>query len=310
MSWTRENGRSSDLAKALGADLVHIYPKGRLLRRYLVSALQSRKIIASLRHDQAAFFMLPPAPLAVIARLARSKQHSRNFYDLHTGFFFDPKWQWASLFALRLMRGSSAIVTNANLAHLCKQAGVRTYILHDVLRRREKSVNPGPLVVCPLSYSNDEPIEDILTAARNLPETRWLFTGNAPSKYRSSAPVNVEFSGFLDDAAYEQVIQNAALVVALTTRRDTMQRAAYEAIMYGVPVVTSDFEVLRDFFEDSAVYVAEDASNLEQQIRIALNERVTLALRSEAVLEQRMAEQELELFALREMLHAGLIGEG
>lgn len=274
------------------------------MKRYLVSALQSRKIIGTLRPDQSALFMLPPAPLALIARLTRGRHHVRNVYDLHTGFFYDPKWQWASSWTLRLLRGSTAIVTNANLARICDHAGVSALVLHDVLRRHEKHPNPSAFIVCPVSYSNDEPIDRILEAAGNLPLSRWLLTGRAPDSVRAKAPENVTFSGFLSDSEYDEALARAALVVALTNRRDTMQRAGYEAIMRGVPVVTSDFVVLREFFEDSAVYVAKGEADLEQQIQVAIKERSALALRCEAVLARRMAEQEDELTALRDLLRA------
>lgn len=302
ISWTKENGRSSDLAKALGAELVHIYPRGGLIKRYFVSTLQSRRIVASLHPEQGAFFMLPPAPLALVARLARGRHHVRNFYDLHTGFFYDPKWKWASSWTLRSFRGATAIVTNSNLAALCDQAGVRSKILHDVLEPLDNQNIAGPYIVCPVSYSNDEPIDKILEAAGNLPSTRWLLTGRAPNTVQMKAPSNVEFSGFLSDADYDDALRSASLVLALTNRRDTMQRAGYEALMRGIPVVTSDFEVLRDFFEDSAVYVAEGESDLEQQVLVALEERASLAARCEEVLARRIAEQQVELAALREML--------
>ncbi|MFJ5961872.1 hypothetical protein ACIQH9_02350 [Pseudarthrobacter oxydans] len=303
VSWTRENGRSSDLAKALDADLFHVYPKGNLLMRYLASAVVSRRLIGSLGREQSAILMLPPAPLAIIARFVRGKAHVYNFYDLHTGFFYDPKWRWASYFSLRLMRGAKAIVTNGNLAELCEEKGVRTHVLHDILHQHKRAASPGPYIVCPVSYSNDEPIERLLTAAANMPQTSWLFTGSAPEDVRSIAPSNVSFSGFLDDEAYDEVISNALIVVALTNRRDTMQRAGYEAIMRGVPVVTSDFEVLKCFFEDSAVYVAEGETDLEQRVELAIERRSAFAARAEQVLEKRILEQRAELAALRQALN-------
>ncbi|MFJ6268593.1 glycosyltransferase [Pseudarthrobacter oxydans] len=248
--------------------------------------------------------MLPPAPLALVARLVRGRHHVRNFYDLHTGFFHDPKWQWASSWTLRLLRGSTAIVTNTNLATLCDRAGVRAHVLHDVLLRHDGQSIPGPYIVCPVSYSNDEPIDRILEAAGNLPDTRWLLTGEAPNGVRAKAPANVEFSGFLSDTEYDAALRNASLVVALTNRRDTMQRAGYEALMRGVPVVTSDFEVLRDFFEDSAVYVAAGEVDLEHQIGVATKERASLAVRCQEVLSQRIIEQDVELSRLRKLLDA------
>lgn len=296
ISWTRENGRSADLAAALGADLVNVYPSGRILMRYVRSFLESRRILASLQADQRAFLMLPPAPLAVAARLARGKNHIRNVYDLHTGFFYDPKWQWASRLTLRLMRGATVIVTNANLARVCSKIGVKAFVLHDILESLDgKELNSKSGIVCPVSYSNDEPISEILVTARSMPNTRWILTGKAPAAVRESASKNVHFTGFVSNEEYDSLLREALLVVALTNRKDTMQRAGYEAIMRGVPVVTSDFEVLRNFFEDAAVYVQNGEVDLGEKIEKALKERDLMVGNCRTVLAKRMSEQRDEL---------------
>jgi glycosyltransferase involved in cell wall biosynthesis len=199
---------------------------------------------------------------------------------------------------LRLMRGGVAIVTNENLARICRDLEVETLVLHDVLRPANSSAISSDSIVCPVSYSNDEPIEAILKAAASLPDTRWVLTGRAPREVKDAASSNVEFTGFLDDAAYDELLNNAGLVVALTNRRDTMQRAAYEALVRTVPIVTSDFQVLREFFEDSAVYVDPGAANLTSRISEAIASRETIRERSGLVLAKRMAEQQDALIRL------------
>lgn len=300
ISWTRENGRSCDLADALGARLIYVYPRGRLISRYVRSIIESRKALRSLDAGQGAILMLPPLPLALVARASRGRHHVRNFYDLHTGFFYDPKWQWASQWTLRLMRGANVIVTNSNLARKCAGIGLSVYVLHDVLHRhRNERPGQNAAVVCPVSYSNDEPISEILSAARAMPHTRWILTGKAPAAVRVQAPTNVVFSGFVNDLEYDRLIKEAALVVALTNRRDTMQRAGYEAIMRGVPVVTSDFDVLKEFFEGAAVYVERGVDDLADKVAAALANRESLIEQCEQVLSRRIAEQSTELQLIR-----------
>lgn len=303
ISWTRENGRSSDLAAAVDARLVNVFPEGNLLIRYLKSSIISRRLLSSLGANQSAMLMLPPAPLALVARVVRGKHHVKNVYDLHTGFFHDPKWQWAARGTLRLMRGATSIVTNQNLATKCREAGVNVFVLHDILRPRDGEVSTDRIsIVCPLSYSNDEPIDAILTAARQLPETQWILTGNPPDSIVEKASGNVSFSGFLADEAYDLLIREATLVVALTNRRDTMQRAGYEALMRRVPVVTSDFDVLRDFFEGAAVYARVGESDLAEQVDRALKNHRVLVEECGNVLARRISEQQSELHQLRNEL--------
>lgn len=303
ISWTRENGRSSDLAAAVDARLVNVYPEGNLLVRYFKSCMISRKLLSSLEPNQSALLMLPPVPLAILARVVRGKYHVKNFYDLHTGFFYDPKWQWAARATLRLMRGATSIVTNQNLAIKCREAGVNVFVLHDILRHLDVGESRSKVsIVCPLSYSNDEPIDAILATARTMPETHWTLTGSPPEEVVEKAPSNVTFSGFLADDAYGELIRAATLVVALTNRRDTMQRAGYEALMRGVPVVTSDFDVLREFFEGAAVYARLGESDLAERIDDALKSHTVLADECGNVLSRRISEQEAELALLRNAL--------
>lgn len=303
ISWTRENGRSKDLAEALGADLHGIYPSGNLLVRYFKSSIHTYRLLRKLSPQASSFIMLPPMPLAIVAKIARGRHASKNIFDLHTGFFHDPKWRWLSGVSLRAMRGSTAIVTNENLVRICAKAGVESITLHDVLKpaaSNGKRVGAG--VVCPVSYSNDEPIDAILKAAGELPDTKWILTGRAPASVVEKAPANIEFTGFVSDDEYDRLISEAGVVLALTNRKDTMQRAGYEAILRGVPVVTSDFDVLRDFFEDSAVYVAAGESDLASQVAAALDSRDALAERGRGVLNRRIQEQTDALEKIRELV--------
>lgn len=303
ISWTRENGRSKDLAKALGIQLVYVFPSGTLPIRYLKSSLSTWRILRSLPPGASAIFMLPPAPLAFVARFARKRDHGHNIYDLHTGFFHDPKWKWATKLCLRLMKGAIAIVTNENLAEMCRRSGLKPIVMHDVLYQREVTNDEVTAnVVCPLSYSNDEPIGGILDAAAALPAITYVLTGRAPRHITDRAPKNVKFTGFLEAEAYDKLLSSAGLVVALTNRPDTMQRAGYEALIRGVPVVTSQFSVLEDFFEDSALYVSVGERDLVQKIDEGLRNRLALSTRGRLILQKRMDEQVSAIRQIRELL--------
>ena len=65
-------------------------------------------------------------------------------------------------------------------------------------------------------------------------------------------PANVSFTGFISYAEYLGLLQDSTGVMVLTTRDNTMQRGAYEALSLAVPIITSDFKVLRDCFADAS----------------------------------------------------------
>lgn len=117
------------------------------------------------------------------------------------------------------------------------------------------------MVVAPLSWAPDEPIDQIVDAAARCSEVRFVATGRAPASVlaRPNLPPNLELAGFLDDHEFASLMRSAGVVLALTTRDATMQQAGYEAIALGRPVIASDTPVLREYFGAAALYAATAA---------------------------------------------------
>lgn len=305
ISWTRANGRTSDLAAALDLEPVFIHRPGRggLFGRYARQYRDTRRALREARPEQLVL-MLPPAPLLWAVRRPRSAM--RIAVDLHTGFFLDPKWRWALSAQLRRIRrlGAIAVVTNEALRLRCERAGVAAIELHDILGA--SSVTPEPDsdvgLLCPLSYANDEPVSEILAAARTVPEIPWTLTGNAPPAVRAAAPENVRFTGYISDEEYASLLGRSVGVVALTTRPHTMQRAGYEALSAGVPQITADFPELRSFYGAAACYATGHATSIAQAARTLLASRDEFVLRTRKLLPVRAAEQKSALSHLRSAL--------
>jgi glycosyltransferase involved in cell wall biosynthesis len=251
--------------------------------------------------------MLPPFPLLLAGLIHALRTDAAIVADLHTGAFLNPRWAWSTALALRLLRPHTVVVTNEHLAERCRQAGIRSVlVLHDPLAVREAPPlqHARPQVVCPVSYANDEPIEAMLEAARQTSELDWVLTGRAPAEVRRAAPANLRFAGWLDDAAFENLLAEADVVVALTTRPHTMQRAGYEALMWGKPLVTSEFPVLSEFFGEAAVTVEPHAAAIASGVRDAVERSSELQSAARRVLDERIREQDAALAALREIIRS------
>lgn len=303
ISWTRSNGRTEDLAAALGIDAVYVYHPSRfgLIGRYIAQYRMTRRFLREHR-PASVILMLPPVP-ALLAVTRNTSRKTRLVFDLHTGFFYDPKWKWASGFALRLMRDrGTAIVTNQHLADACDDVGVKALVMHDLLKAAGEVLDPKPYLLCPVSYANDEPIAEILSAARTTPEINWKLTGRAPASFSANAPANVDFTGFVSHAEYDRLIGNAAGVVALTTRPHTMQRAGYEAFNVGTAQITSNFPELRDFYGDSVVYSAPKSESIADAARELFAQRPILIERLLELRTQRITEQKDSISSLRKTL--------
>lgn len=307
VSWT-DHGRSRDIAEEV--DLFNYVPRsGKKLPlpiKYCVLSWKTWRFLRT-RRPQYVFFLQPPAPLLVTAyAYAVATGGVTLLGDLHSGFFNDRKWSWFTNIGLRLLKRHHVLVTNEPLA---EQIGSRVddvHVLHDVLRPSTRSSGPvkEPYILLPLSYAADEPLESIMEAARATPEVTWKLTGRAPASLRARAGQNVEFTGFISNNEYEELLKEASAVLALTSRADTMQRAGYEALCANVPLLASDQVVLRQFFVDAAIYTDHDAVALAGAVKQTLDQGDELRLKSEALLELRMSEQIATLDQLRTLVNA------
>ncbi len=306
VSWIKFHGRSAELAARLNAETVFMeskWPRALAPLRYVDLAVRTARIVRQ-RRWKAVVVMLPPAPLLFVAKLFKRKG-TVLVADMHTGVFADPKWKWALKPSLRVLRSDYAIVTNNQLVDVCAEHGVRAFALHDVVSDKGSDVEsaaPEKTVLCPLAYASDEPVAEILDAARALPGTTFLLTGRAPDSWREAAPANVSFTGYLSNEDYDETMRRASVVLALTTRDHTMQRAGYEALMWGVPVVTSDFALLRDYFGNAALYSDCSSGDIRDKVLRAFDQNAELRENSARVLGERIFEQDRQIDNVRRVI--------
>ncbi|WP_084985331.1 glycosyltransferase [Prescottella equi] len=313
ISWIRHHGRSESLARELGIPAVFMSDqtsKKPLLAKYWRAARETR---AALKRDNpdVIYLMLPPAP-ALLAVLMFKSKDSRLVVDLHTGYFSDPKWSWFTTIGLKLMRKATVLVTNQPLQQKCAAHGVRAIVMHDVLTRvYDDDASRDDVVLCPLSYANDEPVSEIIEAARLCPDLDFVLTGNAPKSVREKAPSNVRFSGHVSAKEYQDLMANSLLVVAMTNRDHTMQRAGYEALMAGKPQVTADFSVLREYLGPAALYARpESPESISEKVLCIAADADQFRAAARDVLADRMFEQAATLEELRSLPQRPPAGHG
>ncbi len=297
LSWIRYHGRSAALSEALGLPAVWLPREGPAPWAYLKNAARTFREVRQ-RRPAVIGLMLPPLP-ALIAVLLAHPRRTKVLADLHSGVFLNPRWRWCLGITLHLLaRGHCAVVTNEELAAVCRGAGVRTFVLHDLLTApagqapsRTPSAGTRSLIVVPLSYANDEPVEQILQAATLLPDVQFALTGDAPARFRARALQNLSFTGRLDFASYTALLRSSDAVLALTTRDLTMQRAGYEALQAGVPVITSAFTPLRRYFGSAAVFTEPTPHAISDAVQTALRDNELLRARAGEVLRERLVDQ-------------------
>ncbi|NWE37264.1 glycosyltransferase family 1 protein, partial [Pseudomonas gingeri] len=136
------------------------------------------------------------------------------------------------------------------------------FILEDLpcdFQAAPASERQTPYVLFPCSFDIDEPIEVVINAAREMPGVDFLITGKHQGKLSealvASLPENIQLTGFLSKATFEQLLCNANVVLGLTTRDNVQLSVANEAVSAGRPMALSNTPVLRSLFSEAAVFV-------------------------------------------------------
>jgi glycosyltransferase involved in cell wall biosynthesis len=272
VTWTRHQ-RPIGVAAAVGGS-VFVPLRGRetwpVAIRYVLQAFQTVAHLVRERPD-AVLVTDPPFVSGIVLVPLRRALGFTLWCDAHSGAFNDPRWARFERANAWLMRHcDGVIVTNRRLAERVEAAGARPLLLNwgveePVERRPERA-----FVIAPFTYSFDEPVQELLRAARLVPQAKIVLTGRAPEDVRRAAPPNCIFTGWLSREDYEERLRSARGLIALTTREDTMQLSAQEGLQYGLPMVASGTRVLRDFFSAGGVIFADRHD--PEQLAAALRE--------------------------------------
>lgn len=268
LTWLPYSRRSHTLAESFGAEPVYFaYLAGkknvpRAILRYIVMTLHTVWYILAHR-PKLVFVMNQPIFLPLIIFLLSRLVRVNYVIDSHSGLFNKPQWNWSLPIMKYAYRHSLfSIVTNQHHRQLAESWGARVEVL-GALSVKEEPVVPfdrpeGPCLVVIGTFAQDEPTEEVLEACRRLPEVRFFVTGalkNAPQRLIENAPVNVTFTDFQPRENYVGLVQSMNGAVILVKNDHVMQMGAYEAMSWAVPIITSDWGVLRENFYRGALWV-------------------------------------------------------
>lgn len=271
--------------------------------KYLGQALQTWRILRRER-PEAVFVMSPPVVAGLVVYPYCAIRRIPFVVDAHTGAFVDRRWRhFQGLQRWLCRKAATTIVTNTHLQDMLAEHGADSTILPDVPVKYPHSdaqfKTEGFTVAVICSFDYDEPVELMLEAARAMPDVRFLVTGD-PGRVEIrgfSLPPNLSLTGFLDNAAYGQLLRTSDVVMALTTGKHKMLRAAYEAIYQGTPIIISESPMLREEFGRGAILVDNTVESVvaavrQMQAEMPRFEREALELRE---IKERRWERNREL---------------
>ncbi len=274
IDWVEECSRSDRIAEQLGMQLVrHHKPRGNLfslIGKYGLLTFRTLRDLFRLRPQT--IVCMSPSPLTALpVWLYAKRTGARWAIDAHSGAFIGPPWErFSFLTRFFCRRADQTFVTNEHLAAWVEAAGGTAFILEDVPTETEPpqpiSLPDGFHVVLAGSWTQDEPTDIVIAAARALPRITFHLTGNpkgpAGEHLLRTRPENVVLTGHLPRKDYLALVAAADAAIALTVRDHTMQRSAYEAIYLGTPVIVSDWPILRANFESGGVVTKNTVEDL------------------------------------------------
>lgn len=281
ITWERQR-RNRSMAAATKSDLHELQYKGNPILRYCILAWRTARLVFKERPD-AIFFQNPSIVLATLIAALKFLRltRARTVGDFHNAGVFPPHGRFLLPFIIR--HTNVVIVSNNNLATEITSRGGRCVPMPDPIPQMHHSADPARtpreqfdvLFIC--SWAPDEPITAVLEAAKileNQATARVSITGRPQlqaSGWTDPLPRNVELTGFLTDAQFEERLANASLVLDLTTRADCMVCGAYEAVSAGVPMILSDNEPTRTYFRLGALYTDNSAADIARLISRAMS---------------------------------------
>lgn len=227
------------------------------------------------------FVQNPSIVLAAFSCFYRSITGIKLVIDRHSNFRLNkpqsgslPIWLFMRFHYYSLKHADLTIVTNNYMADLVKKAGGEAVVLPDKL--------PEFPVYCPdyhkesmrllliSSFGSDEPVREVIEAFGMLKNKNCelFITGNFKkriSEIPGHLPPGLHLTGFIPDSQYIKLLISSDIILVLTRADYCMLCGCYEAVAAEKPLITSDKQVLREYF-NHAVFVNNHPESIFQGI--------------------------------------------
>lgn len=262
ITWETQR-RNWEVAGGIGAkyfefaDLMHI----PYYKKYVIGPLRTLKTIWK-EKPNVVFCENPSFMLALTVVIFKKVLGYKAVVDTHNDGLLLHLGTALRLVGKFLQRFADVtIVTNTELAKIVEKNGGNAYVLPDRIPNIAPKVTDSyrnrfrVLYVC--TYSHDEPYANVFEAARLVPSTTFLISGNYQRKQileRFTMPDNVMLLGYVPRKEYEHYLRNANVVMALSTMTNCLLCGNYEAVAAEKPLVTSDDPAIMKHFNKGTVY--------------------------------------------------------
>ena len=314
--WGSHSIRARSISKHLGASL-YLLSTSRV--KHPVLYIKTLRILLKERPG-IVFCQSPPISCAFVVTLycyfCSQKSRPKVLIDLHTGAIERPWSRRISKFVMQ--RANANIVTNLELQNLLiTNYSIKPIVLEDPVpdlaaelsmsKGYQISSNPEEVfkIAVISSFAEDEPLEEVLKAAAELSDIKFFITGDSANIYHrqlSKKSPNIFFTGFLHYVDYVHLIQQVDAIMDLTTSGRTMVTGAYEAVALGLPLITSNSDPLKRYFNKGTIHVNNTQNDIKRAIRIAQERKEELKKEMRELRSERLNEYEKKISNLKNFL--------
>lgn len=294
IAWASHSVRAEKIAYSLNSKIFingHRSKKKILsLVKYISLSIDTLKLLH--REDPDLIIcQIPPIFLAysiLVYKFLMFSHKPEIILDLHTASFCKP-WTYFGFMNKFLYKISKQlIITNKQLlTEIDPKYKDKILILedavYDISNTQIKTANVSLLpysnncnndeqfkvgIIC--SFAPDEPISEIITSVKQIPEIKFFITGDhnrINNQISNDFTIeNLHFTGFLKYDDYIRLISSMNILIVLTTRNKTLLSGCSEAIMLEKPLITSNFEVLQKSYSKGTVFVDNSADQIVSAI--------------------------------------------
>lgn len=330
--WTkyqaRVEGITEDISKQLGETIIVYRENPRkkyfLSKIFLYLIYMLKDFLMLIRTKPKYIFVQVPPQYALIAPLIYKFISSRNIIviaDLHNSALRSP-WE-NRLFSRQLVQhtdvqlvhnltifkelSSNINYENQNLIILEDKTNFKTSNWDSRIDMDFSNKNNAVTVFFPASFNLDEPILEVIEAAKMQPTYNFIFTGNIDKLYNNfgiteaELPENVEVTGWVSNSDYDLLMKNCDVLLGLTIFDDIQMSVSNEGLANRKVMVLSDTETLKYLYGNGAVYVKNESISIIDGIHFAINNKKELL---ENLVESKKRKMERYNFQLQEMLKA------
>jgi len=277
ITWANQDSRSRSLA-------YHLEDKNYFIQKlnsnskffaplkYILNTIVTLNLLNKENPD-VIFVVNPPVFAVLVVWIYCIFHNSAYIVDTHSAAFTAKRWTiFLWLYRFLSKRALVNILHNKVLERKVAHWGSITTKLDSYIQLRVGKTYPfrkGFNVVFISLYSKDEPLEEVIEAARKMPRVNFYITGSlakAPKGIINKAPENIIFTDFLPDERYGALLKGCNIAICLTKNDNTMQNGASEALALTRPIITSNWPVLQNVFYKGAICIDNTSDSIVSAI--------------------------------------------